>query len=145
MNSFYDEESGKYGFKDRFNRIIITPQYDLARGFSENDIYSYVCKDGKYIFIDRLNNNPITEVFLDIDYSSFKDGCAIVKKDDGWFVMSLQGKLIYGPCYNIRRSNNTGFLLIKPLILNANGLITLSNPIFSLLTNLWLTLMNMLF
>lgn len=53
--------SGRYGYADENNQVVITPKYDRAKPFSCDR--AKVCAKGKYGFIDRAGNEVIQLVY----------------------------------------------------------------------------------
>lgn len=78
--------SGKWGFVDSDGKLVIEPQYEDARSFSNK--MAAVKKDGKWGFIDSDNRMVIEPQFDDA--KDFTDkGSVFVKKDEKWELLRL--------------------------------------------------------
>jgi len=73
---------GKWGFVDTKGKVVIEPQYDKAKSFSNG--LAAVCKDGLWGFIDREGNIALAYQYLDADYFSLKGGCMVRTSPECW-------------------------------------------------------------
>lgn len=79
------EKNGKWGFIDSSGKVVIEPQYEAARSFS-NGLAGI--KDGEFwSFINEKNEKVITGEFNDVNYFNSKGNC-FVKDDNYWFYLS---------------------------------------------------------
>ena len=91
-----DNSNDKYGYADTLGNVIIEPQYDFARSFSEG--LAVVIKDDKYGFIDKTG-----KVVVEPKYDNawlFSDGLAAVKKDGKYGFIDKTGKVVVEPQYD---------------------------------------------
>lgn len=79
----FADETGKWGFVDTEGKVIIEPQFDNAKSFSNN--LAAVCKEGSWGFIDKNGKVVIDYQFLDADYFTI-DGMAMVSKAEGQYI-----------------------------------------------------------
>ncbi len=78
---FAFKKDGKWGFADYKGNVVIEPQYDEAKAFS-ND-YAGVKKDGKWGFINTQNKFQMSGDYQDVLYFT-KDKTCFVKENDIW-------------------------------------------------------------
>ena len=79
------KNNGKWGYADKDGNVVIEPEYDNAKSFSNG--LGAVCKDGKWGFINKQKEQAIDYIFDEADYFN-ADGSCIVKNsnstsDDG--------------------------------------------------------------
>lgn len=80
------EIDGKWGFIDSNGKLIIKPQYDEARSFSNG--LAAVKKGEKWGYIDELGELAIEYQFFDAkDFNS--KGCAFVRANSRWSLLKL--------------------------------------------------------
>lgn len=79
----FADKTGKWGFVDTKGKVIIEPQFDNAKSFSNN--LAAVCKDGSWGFIDTDGELVIDYQFLDADYFT-KDGMTMVSEVEGQYI-----------------------------------------------------------
>lgn len=80
------QKDGKWGFIDAEGKVVIEPQYDDARSFSNG--YAAVQKDGKWGFINSDNEMVIEPEFEDArGFNSFMR--SFVKKEEKWYLLCL--------------------------------------------------------
>lgn len=100
------ESSGKYGFVDETDRIVIPAQYDKVNYF-ENGL-AFIMKNGKCGFIDKTGKAVIPIIYDDIMnlkegeffFEYFKYGLAIVKKDGKYGAVDRTGQIIIPAQYD---------------------------------------------
>lgn len=80
----------KYGFIDTLGRWIIKPMYDDALPFSEG--FSAVCRNDSCFYINKEGNRN-TEFYYE-ETESYRNGLAIVKKQNAWYLVNRSGQLI---------------------------------------------------
>jgi len=73
------KSSGKWGFADTSGKIIIEPQYEEAKSFSNG--LAAVCQNGAWGFIDTDNNVVIDCKFAGADYFN-EEGSCMVRTDE---------------------------------------------------------------
>ncbi len=99
-------ENGKYGYIDQRGKVIIKPQFDMAKRFSEGlarvkvgSKWGFIDQTGKVVIqpqfeisADREDNNPSFD---------FHEGMAAVSLDKGnkWGYIDRTGKMIVAPKY----------------------------------------------
>lgn len=94
------ESSGKYGFVDEIDKIVIPAQYDVVDYF-ENGL-AFVMKNGKCGFIDSTGKAVIPIIYDEVQNLKeggffteyFNDGLAIVQKDGKWGMVDKTGQII---------------------------------------------------
>ena len=80
------QKDGKWGFIDAEGKVVIEPQYDDARSFSNG--YAAVQKDGKWGFINSDNEMVIEPEFEDArGFNSLMR--SFVKKEEKWYLLCL--------------------------------------------------------
>lgn len=79
----FADETGKWGFVDTKGKVIIEPEFDNAKSFSNN--LAAVCKDGLWGFIDTSGELVIDYQFLDADYFT-EDGMTMVSEVKGQYI-----------------------------------------------------------
>ena len=80
------QKDGKWGFIDAEGKVVIEPQYDDARSFSNG--YAAVQKDGKWGFINSDNEMVIEPEFEDArGFNSLMR--SFVKKEEKWCLICL--------------------------------------------------------
>lgn len=78
--------SGRWGFVDQEGTVVIEPQYEEARSFSNG--LAAVKQKGKWGFIDQNGTMVLQPEFEDArDFNS--SGCAFVRGDDEWELLCL--------------------------------------------------------
>lgn len=81
-------ENGKFGFKDREDKIVIKPVYDYVNDFSEG--LAAVRRDNLWGFVDIDGNEEIPLKYTSVN--DFQSGKALVKKSTGeWTVIDTKG------------------------------------------------------
>ena len=99
----------KYGFIDKSGKVLIEPQFDHARDFSEG--FAQVKKDGKYGFIDKSGKVVIEPQFDDAE--PFSEGLGKVEKDGNWGFIDKSGKVVIAPQFNNVSYFSEGFAMVK--------------------------------
>ena len=84
-------DGGLWGYMDNNGKIVITPQYELARSFSEG--IAAVKKDGKWGFIDK-DNAIIVPCEYDEVTANYTDGKGELKKENTIYLFDNKGNLI---------------------------------------------------
>ena len=87
------EIGGKWGFIDREGTLVINPQFDDARGFSEG--LALVNIGRNWGFIDREGTLVILSQFDDA--RGFSEGLALVNIDRNWGFIDREGTLVIDP------------------------------------------------
>lgn len=107
---FPESENDKWGYKNKEDKFVIAPQYEIANKFSNN--LAAVKKDGSWMFITPDNERVFDRDFEEIKYG-FIDGLshpspwAKVKEKGKWGYINLQGEWVIKPLYdNIYGSSN---------------------------------------
>ena len=84
----------KWGYTDKTGQLVISLQYDGARGFSEG--LAEVEVGGKLGFIDKTGQMVIPPKFTSA--RSFYRGASEVWMDENtWGLINMAGKFIWGP------------------------------------------------
>ncbi len=79
------EENGKWGYINVSGEVVIKPQYEAAKSFS-NGLAGI--KDGEFwSFINERNEKVITGEFNDVNYFNSQGNC-FVKNENYWFYLS---------------------------------------------------------
>ena len=81
---FAFEKDGKWGFADYKGNVVIEPQYEEAKAFSNG--YAGVKKDGKWGFINAENQFQMEGDYQDVLYFT-KDKTCFVKENDLWTII----------------------------------------------------------
>lgn len=76
------KSNNKWGFVDTNGKVVIEPQYENARSFSNG--LAAVSKDGKWGFINLDNEVVVDFIFLDAQYVSSK-GTVLVSNEQGLY------------------------------------------------------------
>jgi hypothetical protein len=94
-------EGEKYGYIDKNGVVIVKPQFDQARKFSEGMgavCVGDICRwpdDGLWGYIDVKGVEVIHPQFLRAE--AFQDGLAVVESDQGWGYIDRTGIFVIGP------------------------------------------------
>ena len=92
LESFKDNDSGKYGFRDDTGRVVIPPQWIYAYFFSEG-LSSVENSNSKWGYIDKKGQEMIPCQWTYAD--SFNNGLALVKDNIGmWWKIDKTGKVV---------------------------------------------------
>ena len=122
----------KYGFIDKSGKVVIEPQFDYVRAFSEG--LAKVEKYGKYGFIDKSGKMVIEPQFDEV--SDFSEGLAQVIKGGKWvyegFTKSIKGgkwgfidksgKVVIEPQFNDASFFSEGFARLGRSVMFSEGL-----------------------
>ena len=81
-------DNGKWGFVNKKGKVVIEPEYDNAKSFSNG--LAAVCKDGKWGFIDKDNVLVIANQFMDADYMSGKGVCLVSSAEGQYHLLKLR-------------------------------------------------------
>lgn len=79
-----------YGFIDTLGHWIIKPMYDDALPFSEG--FSAVCRNDSCFYINKEGNRN-TEFYYE-ETENYRNGLAIVKKQNAYYLVNRSGQLI---------------------------------------------------
>lgn len=79
------KNDGKWGFVDATGKVVIKPQYEDAKSFSNG--LAGVKKGEYWSFINSKNQEVITGEFKDANYFNSKGNC-FVKNDNYWYYLS---------------------------------------------------------
>jgi hypothetical protein len=94
------KSGGKWGFVTTDGQVVIEPQYEDAKSFSNG--LAAICKNGKWGFIDRDNRNVIECRFSGADYFNDAGSCLVRTDESGmddeviWQMLSLKLGIIGG-------------------------------------------------
>lgn len=92
---FYSENDGKYGYKDKDGKVVVSPKYDLAYQFKEG-MAAFRLK-GKYGY---LNENGIETVEPKYDFTwHYTGGFATVKMGELYGFIDKSGREVVSPRY----------------------------------------------
>jgi hypothetical protein len=69
------KQGEKWGFVDITGKVVIEPQYDEAKSFSNG--LAGVCVDGRWGFINKGNKVVIEPMFSDVDYFNSSGVCMV--------------------------------------------------------------------
>ena len=87
---------GKWGYIDKLNNMVITPQYEEALQFKEG--LAPVKFEGKWIYIDKTGKKAISAQF---EYAGiFNEGLATVKLDEKWGFIDKTGNIVIRPRFD---------------------------------------------
>jgi len=107
---FQDEESGKWGFKDRrTGKVAIKPQFDDALSFSEG--FAAVKVGAKWGFIDTTGEVVIRPQFDDA--WEFSEGFAAVQVGEKWGFIDTTGEVVIRPQFDSIWPFSEGFARVK--------------------------------
>ncbi len=87
--TYIDKETQKFGYKDKNGNVVIKPQYDYARKFSEERAIVEI--NGKYGCIDKYGNLIIKAKYDNI--RDFTEGLAAAKSNNKWGYISKAGDI----------------------------------------------------
>ncbi len=107
--------SGRSGYFDREGRIVISPQYDDARSFSEGMALVNIgavpddgpvggCVGGRWGFIDKTGRQVVRPKFAWAD--SFSEGLAVVRIQRGYAYIDKTGSTVF----TIERESKNGWI-----------------------------------
>lgn len=96
----------KYGFIDTLGNWVIVPEYDDASVFNEG--FASVCKNDSCFYINKEGLKSSNYFFEET--ISYKDGVAIVKKDNLYFLINRSGQYISKGYQDINESSNKLFV-----------------------------------
>src|SRR4030042_1078127 len=99
-------QKGKWGYIDKSGTIVITPQFDKVRFFS--DSLAVVRIGVKWGYIDTSGKIVITPKF-DLAMN-FKDGLAVVQIGDKWGYIDKSGKYVITPQFDFALNFSDNFL-----------------------------------
>ena len=99
----------KYGYIDQTGRVVIQPQFDSARDFSEGMALIQMSK--KYGFIDKKGYLVIPPQFDDAGV--FSEGLAIVKIANKYGYICKSGQVIIPPQFNDGGIFSEGLVTVK--------------------------------
>lgn len=108
-NLHVDGSSGKFGYCNNSNDIVIPRQFQKAKSFSEG--LACVCIDGKYGFIDTAGEFIIKPMFDDA--GSFSNGIAWVRNRNFYYYIDKTGKLLNDAKYSFADDFHDGFGIVK--------------------------------
>jgi len=110
LDSFYDRETGKYGFMDKYGKIVIKPQFDGVESFSgglakvnigakwkdkEGYLHPRQLREGKWGLVDETGKIICKPQF---DYmGKFTEGIAPIEKHGKWGYIDKIGNIIIKP------------------------------------------------
>lgn len=83
----------RYGFIDRTGKMVIQPQYERARRFSEG--VAAVFENGKWGFIKTTGEWAISPQFENARW--FSDGLCLVNKGGAWMFINKKGEVVTMP------------------------------------------------
>ena len=75
------KNNGKWGYADKEGNIVIEPEYDNAKSFSNG--LGAVCKNGKWGFINDKKEQAIYYTFIEADYFNSDGSCVVRKFNEG--------------------------------------------------------------
>ncbi|MCI5655425.1 MAG: WG repeat-containing protein [Candidatus Pseudoruminococcus sp.] len=75
------KNNGKWGYADKEGNIVIEPEYDNAKSFSNG--LGAVCKNGKWGFINDKKEQAIDYTFIEADYFNSDGSCVVRKFNEG--------------------------------------------------------------
>lgn len=88
----FKAENGKYGYKDKNEKVVIAPKYDFAT-FAFDDGLAQVRLDGKHGFIDKSGKEIIPLQYKNT--YSFSEGLAAVQRaDNQWIYIDKTNKAV---------------------------------------------------
>jgi hypothetical protein len=98
------KQDGKYGFIDKTGKIIINPQFNNARSFSEGLASvciggnGFLCQGGNWGFIDKTGKIIINPQF---DFAfPFSEGLANVNIGNKYGYIDKTGKIVINPQFD---------------------------------------------
>lgn len=83
-------DNGKWGFINSNNKVVIEPQYDDAKSFSNG--LAAVKMNGKWGFINKEGRNVIDYQFVDADYFTSEGLCFVSFVKDEYCQINLKFK-----------------------------------------------------
>lgn len=107
--SLFCNNEKKIGFVDKSGKVVINPQFDEARSFSEG--LAAVCQNKKWGFIDKSGKIIINPQFEET--SDFHMGKAAFGNGDQMGFIDNQGKYIINPQFDEALSFSEGLSVIK--------------------------------
>ncbi len=87
----FQDDSGKYGFRNEFKKVVIQPKYEDA-GIAFSEDLAPVKLNGKWGFIDKSGKEVIPFKFDETYF--FKEGLAAVKSNDKWGFIDKNSVLV---------------------------------------------------
>lgn len=101
----------RYGFIDRSGKMVIQPQYEKARSFSEG--LAAVAEKGKWGFIKTNGEWAIQPQFENARW--FSDGLCLVNKGGAWMYINKKGEVVTMPAAEKYHDFSNGKALITIL------------------------------
>lgn len=95
---FLIKSGNQYGFINKSGKIVITPQFDMARPFGDANFAPFKL-DGKWGYINRRGEIVIAAEF-DESYCFSKEGIARIQKDGKWGYINSDGIVFVSPQYD---------------------------------------------
>lgn len=97
----------KWGYKDKYNNIVISPQYNAADPFVDG-LARVKVNDINYGYIDK-NNRMIVKPYLQL----FFEGLAFIKINNKYGYINKQGKIMIKPEYDMAGIFSEGLASVK--------------------------------
>lgn len=104
----FQTEGFRWGFKDKSGRVIIQPQFEFAKPFSEG--LAVVMLGGSYGFIDETGQLVIRPQFYNAD--PFSEGLAPVMLHGGWGYIDVTGQTVIAPQFDVVRGFAEGLAAV---------------------------------
>ena len=119
---------GKWGFIDNTGNIVVDPQFEYARSFSEG--FAAVLVGDKYGYIDEIGNIAIEPQFTHcLDFSEGFAGVQIDGEEGqiygNWTYIDTEGNILLDPTFNMTYGFRNGLGMVEvPDGLTISGAIT---------------------
>ncbi|MFA7081437.1 MAG: WG repeat-containing protein [Bacteroidales bacterium] len=91
--AMFEDLKEKFGFVDKLGKIVVNPQYEKARSFSEG--YAAVCKEDKWGFIDKTGKVVIKPQFKSVN--DFHSGRAAFSDGKQYGFIDIKGSYLVNP------------------------------------------------
>lgn len=101
---------GKISFWDTNGNIAISPKSITVNGFNEGLVF--YLKNGKYGYLNKAGESVVNPVYLGA--RNFSNGYAIIKKEDGFYVIDKNFKERLGPFEDSFSYSENTFCVKKP-------------------------------
>lgn len=98
----------KFGFVDKLGKVIVNPQFDYARPFSEG--FAAICQNEKWGFIDKTGKIIINPQFEGV--ADFHNGEAVFHNGKQCGFINTQGSYVINPQFEYAMSFSEGMAAI---------------------------------
>lgn len=95
MRTDFGYADSKYGYMDKTGKVIIQPQFDQAKDFSDGFAPARLGQKDNFGYINATGAFAIKQQF--VDAKEFSEGLAAVMLDKKWGYIDINGSLVISP------------------------------------------------